>query len=67
MKIWIVLYIVGKLIAAWGPNPAFDSTQACIDAASYNNRTLVRGTDVKISCVIAVEAPQLGSSIDNLK
>jgi hypothetical protein len=57
--IWIVLYIAGKLVAAWGPIQYFDTTDQCINAMSQYNNMVARGDDVKLSCISSIIAPPL--------
>jgi hypothetical protein len=63
VKIWIVLYAAGKLMATWGPIESFDTIEQCKYVMKENNSTLVRGSGIKYTCVMNDEAPDLDSPL----
>jgi hypothetical protein len=67
MHIWIVLYITGKLIAAWGPVTIFNNVDQCHWAISSYNSIVARGEDVKLTCVVGDTAPILNSNINRIQ
>jgi hypothetical protein len=61
LKIWVVLYFAGRLVAAWGPITNFQTVDQCIGTISQYNQLVVRGSSVRITCVSAVTPPLINS------
>jgi hypothetical protein len=66
MKLWILLYIAGKLVISWGPLPVYVSYKQCAQAMANDNQ-IANIQNSLLKCVIADKPPPINSNIEDLK
>ena len=67
MKVWIVLYMTGKLVAAWDSNYDTDSMSRCrTEADKLNDTMVIRGSEIEFTCMESDKEPVLNAKLSEL-
>ena len=62
LKVWLVLYILGKVAVVWGPNTEI-TVDSCNQMAKVTNLKVAQGFDGTLKCVSGDYPPSLNSEM----
>jgi hypothetical protein len=64
MKVWLVLYIFGRLSAVWNYDPTVDFMGQClVHAEQLNNTIEFRSPETHYTCITSDDTPAINSKI----